>query len=67
MALIYVESLWAIVSLYRAMAQKGAISSKAISLPERVFGELGCRLKRIAWGWPGKVVTNLSKMIILEK
>jgi hypothetical protein len=45
----------------------GVIAPKTISLLERVFRELGRRLKRIAWGWSDKVVTNLSKMIMIKQ
>ena len=45
----------------------GVIAPKTISLLERVFREVGRRLKRIAWGWADKTVTNLSKMIMLKQ
>ena len=45
----------------------GVIAPKTISLLERVFREIGRRLKRIAWGWSDKVVTNLSKMIMIRQ
>jgi hypothetical protein len=45
----------------------GVIAPKTISLLERVFRELGRRLKRIAYGWSDKTVTNLSKMILLKQ
>jgi hypothetical protein len=45
----------------------GVIAPKTISLLERVFRELGRRLKRIAWGWSDKVATNLSKMILIRQ
>jgi hypothetical protein len=47
--------------------QSGVIAPKTISLLERVFRELGRRLKRIAWGWSDKVATKLSKMILLKQ
>lgn len=45
----------------------GIISPKTTSLLERVFREIGRRLKRIAWGWSDKAVTNLSKMILIRQ
>jgi hypothetical protein len=45
----------------------GIIAPKTISLLERVFREIGRRLKRIAWGWTDKTVTNLSKMIMIRQ
>jgi hypothetical protein len=45
----------------------GVIAPKTTSLLERVFREIGRRLKRIAWGWSDKAVTNLSKMILLRQ
>jgi hypothetical protein len=45
----------------------GVIAPKTISLLERVFRELGRRLKRIAYGWSDKTATNLSKMILLKQ
>jgi hypothetical protein len=45
----------------------GVIAPKTISLLERVFRELGRRLKRIAWGWSDKAVTNISKMIMIRQ
>jgi hypothetical protein len=45
----------------------GVIAPKTTSLLERVFREIGRRLKRIAWGWADKTVTNLSKMIMLRQ
>jgi hypothetical protein len=47
--------------------QSGIIAPKTISLLERVFREIGRRLKRIAWGWSDKVATKLSKMILLKQ
>ncbi len=43
------------------------IASKTTSLLERVFREIGRRLKNIAWGWSDKAVTNLSKMIMIRQ
>ena len=45
----------------------GIIAPKTISLLERVFREIGRRLKRIAWGWSDKAVTNISKMIMIRQ
>jgi len=36
-------------------------------LLERVFRELGRRLKKIAWGWNDTTATKLSKMIMLKQ
>jgi hypothetical protein len=47
--------------------QSGVIAPKTISLLERVFREIGRRLKRIAWGWSDPVATKLSKMILLKQ
>ena len=46
--------------------KSGVIAPKTTSLLERVFREIGRRLKRIAWGWSDKAVTKLSKMILLK-
>ncbi len=45
----------------------GIIAPKTTSLIERVFREIGRRLKRIAWGWSDAAVTNLSKMILIKQ
>jgi hypothetical protein len=45
----------------------GVIAPKTISLLERIFREIGRRIKRISWGWSDAVVSKLSKMIILKK
>ena len=45
----------------------GVIAPKTTSLLERVFREIGRRLKRIVWGWSDRVVTNLSKMIMIRQ
>jgi len=45
----------------------GIIAPKTTSLLERVFRELGRRLKRIAWGWSDETVTNISKMIMIRQ
>ena len=45
----------------------GIIAPKTTSLLERLFREIGRRLKRIAWGWSDKAVTNISKMIMIRQ
>ena len=45
----------------------GIIAPKTISLLERLFREIGRRLKKIAWGWSDKAVTNISKMILIKQ
>jgi len=45
----------------------GVIAPKTISLLERIFREIGRRLKRIAWGWSDKAATNISKMIMIRQ
>jgi len=45
----------------------GIIAPKTTSLLERVFREIGRRLKRIAWGWSDVAATNLSKMILIKQ
>ncbi len=45
----------------------GVIAPKTISLLERIFREIGRRMKRIAWGWSDTTASKLSKMIILKK
>ncbi|MCK5023843.1 MAG: hypothetical protein KAS04_06720, partial [Candidatus Aenigmarchaeota archaeon] len=45
----------------------GIIAPKTTSLLERLFREIGRRLKRIAWDWTDKSVTNISKMIMLRQ
>jgi hypothetical protein len=45
----------------------GVIAPKTTSLLERVFRELGRRLKKIAWGWCDTAVTNMSKMIMIRQ
>lgn len=45
----------------------GVIAPKTTSLLERIFREIGRRVKRIAWGWSDATVTKLSKMIVLKK
>lgn len=47
--------------------KSGIVAPKTISLLERVFRELGRRLKKIAWGWSDRVATKLSKMILLKQ
>ena len=45
----------------------GVIAPKTTSLLERIFREIGRRIKRIAWGWSDRVVTKLSKMIMIRQ
>jgi len=45
----------------------GIIAPKTTSLLERLFREIGRRLKRIAWVWSDKAVTNMSKMIMIRQ
>lgn len=45
----------------------GVIAPKTTSLLERIFREIGRRIKRIAWGWSDTAVSKLSKMIVLKK
>jgi len=45
----------------------GVIAPKTTSLLERIFREIGRRIKRIAWGWSDTTVSKLSQMIILKK
>jgi len=47
--------------------ETGVIAPKTTSLLERVFREVGRRLKRIAWGWSDKAATNISKMIMIRQ
>jgi hypothetical protein len=47
--------------------QTGIIAPRTISLLERVFRELGRRLKKIAWGWKDTTATKLSKMILIKQ
>lgn len=64
----YLENLSGrIFSNIEIWLRTGVIAPKVTSLLERTFRELGRRLKRIAWGWSDKTVTNLSKMIMLRQ
>lgn len=45
----------------------GIIAPTTISRLERLFRELGRRLKRIAWGWSDRIATKLSKMIMIKQ
>ena len=45
----------------------GVIAPKTTSLLERLFREVGRRLKKIAWGWSDEAVTNISKMIMIKQ
>jgi hypothetical protein len=47
--------------------ETGVIAPKTTSLLERVFREIGRRLKKIAWGWSNSAVTNISKMIMIRQ
>lgn len=47
--------------------ETGVIAPKTTSLLERVFREIGRRLKKIAWGWSDTAVTNISKMIMIRQ
>jgi hypothetical protein len=47
--------------------ETGIIAPKTISLLERVFREIGRRLKKIAWGWSDDAVTNISKLIMIRQ
>ena len=47
--------------------ETGVIAPKTTSLLERLFREIGRRLKKIAWGWSDKAVTNISKMIMIRQ
>jgi hypothetical protein len=58
------KGLFAHVELW---LKTGVIAPKTTSLLERVFREIGRRLKKIAWGWSDATVTNLSKMIMIRQ
>lgn len=45
----------------------GIIAPKTTSRLERLIRELARRLKNIGWGWSDKIVTKLSKMIMVKK
>jgi len=45
----------------------GVIAPKTTSLLERLFREIGRRLKKIAWEWSDTAVTNISKMIMIRQ
>lgn len=47
--------------------KKGVVAPKTVSHLERVFREIGRPLKRSAWGWSDKAVTNICKMIMIRK
>lgn len=67
-ATAYLQSLaknvWSYVDLW---LQTGVVCPKTTSLLERIFRELGRRLKKIAWGWSDPVALNISKMILIKK
>lgn len=44
----------------------GIVAPKTTSRLERLFRELGRRLKNIAWGWSDRIATKLSKMIMIK-
>jgi hypothetical protein len=65
---VYLENLCQrIFTNVELWLKTGVIAPKTISLLERIFREIGRRVKRIAWGWSDQTVTKLSKMIILKK
>lgn len=67
-AAAYLENLSARLFTHIELWLKtGVIAPKTTSLLERVFREIGRRLKRIAWGWSDQAVTNLSKMILIRQ
>jgi hypothetical protein len=45
----------------------GVIAPKTVSLLERLFREIGRRLKKIAWGWSDLTVSKLCKMIFIKQ
>ena len=45
----------------------GVIAPKTTPLLERIFREIGRRIKRITWSWSDATVSKLSQMIILKK
>lgn len=47
--------------------ETGVISLKTTSLLERVFKELGRRLKKIAWGWSDKGALKMSQLILIKQ
>ena len=47
--------------------ETGVISPKTTSLLERVFRELGRRLKKIAWGWSDQGALKMSKLILIKQ
>jgi hypothetical protein len=65
---IYLENLSERIFTHIELWLKtGVIAPKTTSMLERIFREIGRRVKRIAWGWSDAAVTKLSKMIILKK
>lgn len=67
-AVTYLESLSKrLFTNVELWLQTGVIAPKTISLLERVFRELGRRLKKIAWGWSDQAVTNVSKSIMIRQ
>ena len=45
----------------------GIIVPTTISRLERLFRELGRRLKKIAWGWSDRIAAKLSNIIMIKK
>jgi len=52
---------------HRAVVKTGVIAPKTTSMLERIFRDIGRRIKPIARGWSDDAATKLSKMIILKK
>ena len=46
--------------------ETGVIAPRSISVLERVFREIGRRLKKIAWGWSDLVATKMAKIIMIK-
>jgi len=67
-AVSYLESLTGrLFTNIELWLKTGVIAPRTMSLLERVFRELGRRLKKIAWGWKDTTATKLSKMILLKQ
>ena len=67
-AVEYLKNL--LMGLYRQVdlwLSTGIIAPRTTSRLERLFRELGRRLKKIAYGWSDKVATKLSKMILIKQ
>jgi len=64
----YLENLSSrIFTNVKIWLRTGVIAPKTTSLLERIFREIGRRLKRIAWGWSDATAAKLSQMIIFKK